>query len=182
MLVGIVLFIYSLVHRERKARPARQDRKPTDRTRGQVALHIAMVPTGLVGLIYGGQWLVDGAVVIATAIGMSEDVIGATVIAIGTSLPELATAIMAARKGHSELVLGNIIGSNIFNILMVIGVTSTIIELPVAWTDQGMRTVCGLGLAIFLAFMLLGPKRLPGSVGTVLLAVYVAYLGIEVFW
>ena len=113
---------------------------------------------------------------------MSEAVIGATIIAIGTSLPELATAIMAARKGHSELVLGNIIGSNIFNILMVIGVTATIIPLPVAWADQGMRTVFGLGLAIFLAIMLLGPKRLPRSVGAVLLAVYVIYLGIEVFW
>ena len=153
----------------------------TDRTGGQVALHIAMVPMGLVGLVYGGQWLVDGAVEIATAFGMSEGVIGATIIAIGTSLPELATAIMAARKGHSELVLGNIIGSNIFNILMVIGVTATIVPLPVHWSDQGMRTVFGLGLAVFMAFVLMGPKQLPRALGAVLLASYTAYLILEVY-
>ena len=180
MITGIVAFICSLVQRERKARPTRTERPP-DRSANQLAAHLAMVPAGLTGLIFGGKWLVGGAVTVATDLGMSEAVIGATIVAIGTSLPELATAIVAARKGHSELVIGNIIGSNIFNILMVIGVTATIVPLPVSWAEQGMRTMFGLGLTILLAVALLGPKRLPRPVGVVFLASYVAYLALEIF-
>jgi cation:H+ antiporter len=181
MVAALVVFVCWLVRRERRARPAREHHEPTNRSAGQVALHIVMVPIGLVGLVYGGEWLVSSAVEIAEELGWSEAVIGATIVAIGTSLPELATAIMAARKGHSELVLGNIIGSNIFNILMVIGVTGTIIPLPVTWSEQGMRTVFGLGLSVLLAIVLLGPKRLPRSLGAVLLASYVVYLLLEVY-
>jgi cation:H+ antiporter len=75
---------------------------------------------GLVGLVFGGQMFVDGAVKIAQILGMSERVIGLTVVAIGTSLPELVTSIVAARKGQNDIAVGNIVGSNIFNIFWIL--------------------------------------------------------------
>ena len=86
---------------------------------------------GLVGLLFGGQYLVEGAVNIAKLIGMSEKVIGLTIIAIGTSLPELATTIVAARKKKGDLAIGNVIGSNIFNTFFILGTTATIHPLPI---------------------------------------------------
>lgn len=179
MVAAIVLFIYTLVRRERRARPTRAERE-TDRSSGQVAAHLAMVPAGLTGLIQGGIWLVDGATEVAEWLGMSKAVIGATILAPGTSFPELATAIVAARKGHSELVLGNVIGSNIFNILMVLGVTAMITPLPVTWAAQGMRMGFMIALAVVLAVVLLGPKWVGRPLGAAFLASYVAYLALEV--
>jgi cation:H+ antiporter len=179
MVLALIVFIYWLVQRERKNRPTREHPEPSDRGPKQVLLHVLVVPLGLLGLVIGGEWLVDGAVDVAEALNMSEDVIGATIVAIGTSLPELATSIVAARKGHAELALGNIIGSNIFNILMVLGVTSIVVPLPVPWAEHGMRTVVGLALTIFVAALLLGRKRMNRFVGAVLLAAYVTYIVLE---
>jgi cation:H+ antiporter len=79
---------------------------------------------GLALLVAGGHFLVDGAVGIARTFGMSERVIGLTIVAIGTSLPELATAVIAAIRGHSDIAVGNVIGSNIFNVLLILGASS----------------------------------------------------------
>ncbi len=86
----------------------------------------AVLTAGIILIILGGRWLVSSAVDIASAIGMSEAVIGLTIIAIGTSLPELVTAIIAARKGASAVALGNILGSNLFNLLLIGGATATL--------------------------------------------------------
>lgn len=85
---------------------------------------------GLGGLILGGEWIVNGAVMIAKSFGISQRVIGLTIIAIGTSLPELATSALAAYKGKTDLALGNVIGSNIFNILFILGMSSLITPIP----------------------------------------------------
>lgn len=85
---------------------------------------------GLGGLILGGERIVNGAVMIAEAFGISQRVIGLTIIAIGTSLPELATSALAAYKGKTDLALGNVIGSNIFNILFILGMSSLITPIP----------------------------------------------------
>lgn len=179
MVLALVVFIYWLVARERRNRPTREHRQPTGHRPGQVLAHVLMIPVGLGCLVLGGRWLVDGAIDVAKALNMSPDTIGATIVAIGTSLPELATSIVAARKGHAELALGNIIGSNIFNILMVLGVTSTVVQLPVPWHEHGMRTVFGMALAVFVAILLLGPKRLSRVAGAILLASYVTYIALE---
>ncbi len=94
-------------------------------------LSVVYIIGGLAAVIFGGDLVVDNAVVIAKAAGWSETFIGLTIIAIGTSLPELVTSIVAARKGESGLALGNVVGSNIFNILFILGLSSTIMPIPV---------------------------------------------------
>lgn len=88
------------------------------------------IALGLCGLYFGGEYMVEGAVFIAQEFGMTEKLIGVTIIALGTSLPELATSVVAASKRQTDIAIGNVVGSNIFNIFLVLGVTSTITPLP----------------------------------------------------
>lgn len=94
-------------------------------------LSISLIIGGLIGLAYGAHLLVEGSVTIATGLGVSEAIIGLTLVALGTSIPELVTAIIAALKGHSDVAIGNVVGSNIFNILAIIGISSQFGEIPV---------------------------------------------------
>lgn len=134
---------------------------------------------GLVGLIVWGNWIVDGAVMIATLAGISERVIGLTIIAIGTSLPELATSVMAAYKGKTDLALGNVIGSNLFNILFILGVSSLITPIPALnWTFWDITLLC---LATFLLYVFwlgrIGKKGLLiRKDGIIMLSIYILYL------
>ena len=89
----------------------------------------AKIFLGLIGLTLGGKWIVDGAVYFGEIMGMSQAFMGLTILAIGTSLPELATAIAAARKKHPDIIIGNVIGSNVFNILLVLASTATMTPL-----------------------------------------------------
>src|SRR5690606_17874916 len=93
-------------------------------------LNIVMIVVGLGLLILGAKWLVDGAIEIASSVGRSEAVVGLTIVAVGTSLPELATSVMAAIKKEGDIAIGNVVGSNIFNILCILGITAMI--LPVS--------------------------------------------------
>ncbi len=86
---------------------------------------------GVIGIVIGGQFVVDSATTIALSWGMSESLVGLTIVAFGTSLPELVTSIIAARKGESDIALGNVVGSNIFNIFFVLGISSVIHEIPI---------------------------------------------------
>ena len=110
---------------------------------------IAIAFVGLVITIFGARFLVSGAVILAQAVGLSETVIGLTIVAIGTSMPELVTSIIAVRKGQGDVALGNVIGSNIFNILGILGITamvqpmgvpSEIIRLDI-WVMSGATVV-----------------------------------------
>jgi cation:H+ antiporter len=87
----------------------------------QIVLQLGQIAAGLLLLVIGANWLVDGAVLLAREFGVSELVIGLTIVAVGTSLPELATSIVASRRGERDIAVGNIVGSNIFNILVVLG-------------------------------------------------------------
>lgn len=95
---------------------------------------LVFIAVGLTGLILGGKFLVDQAVYLAALIGLSETVIGLTVVAIGTSLPELATTVIAARRGQVDIAVGNVVGSNIFNIFWILGLTAVIAPLPMPTT------------------------------------------------
>ena len=96
----------------------------------QTGIYIIMVIGGLVLLLVGGQIIVKCATVIAELLGISQAVIGLTIVALGTSLPELATSVVAAFKKKSDIALGNIIGSNIFNVFLILGISATIRPLP----------------------------------------------------
>ena len=142
-------------------------------------LGIIWLIVGLVLLALGSRMLVGGAIYIATALGVSEMIIGLTIIAIGTSLPELAASIMSARKGQHGIALGNIIGSNIFNLLGVMAIPALInpvvIEADALWRDYGLM------LLLTLFIFALGFKARRGGIisrlmGSLLLLVYVMYM------
>ncbi len=136
---------------------------------------------GTAGLIVGSKLLVDGGVGIARQAGVSEEVIGLTLIAFGTSLPELAASVMAAWRGHAEVALGNVVGSNLFNLLLVIGAVAMIRPLPVA--DQIMRFDLGVMLAATVILLpILAGGRTFGRIKAVLfLASYGAYIGVQIY-
>ena len=132
---------------------------------------------GLACLILGGQWFVDSASAIARSLGWSEGLIGLTILAAGTSLPELATSLVAAAKGHSDLCVGNVIGSNIFNIFLVLGCTATV--LPLSFGSIGLFDLTVLTAASLL-FWIFGRyyrnRTITRPEGALLLLCYVAYI------
>ncbi len=130
---------------------------------------------GLAALIGGGELFVSGASGIARGLGVSDAVIGLTLVAGGTSLPELATSVMAARKGQSGIAIGNVIGSNLFNIFWILGLCSVVRPLPVVgltWMDFGMLILSAVLFWLFSRTR----HRITRGEGFVLLAVYLGYL------
>jgi cation:H+ antiporter len=138
------------------------------------------IGVGLVGLTLGGKWIVDGAVVIAKNFGMSESLIGLTIVAVGTSLPELATSAVAAYRRNVEIAIGNVVGSNIFNIFLVLGISSIIKPLPFQIKNNLDIGVVILSSLLLFLFMFTGKKRSldrwEGAVFLVLYAVYIIFL------
>jgi len=141
-----------------------------------------MVLAGIVGLALGGKWVVDGAVHIAEQAGVSQSMIGLTIVSIGTSLPELATSAVAAYKKNVEIAVGNVVGSNIFNIFMVLGVSAVIKPLPFpAAANFDIGVVIFASLLLFL-FMFIGKKHtLDRKEGLVFLFLYLVYIGFTVY-
>ncbi|MEZ5814595.1 MAG: calcium/sodium antiporter [Alphaproteobacteria bacterium] len=133
---------------------------------------------GLIGVAIGAEFLVRGASQSAIIIGIPEDVIALSIIAFGTSLPELSTSIIGARKGHSEMALGNIVGSNVFNILMIIGLTA--IVKPIAQASYSAQLLdfdiwFMLAVSFVFAAFVLGYKKITKPVGALFIAAYVGY-------
>lgn len=131
---------------------------------------------GLVALMLGARFLVDGAVNIARGYGISEAFIGLTIVAVGTSLPELATSLIAAFKRQSEIAIGNIVGSNIFNVLGILGVTALISPIPVASRFLTFDLPVMIAASLVLTGLLLSRPVIGRSVGVAMLAGYVAYV------
>lgn len=130
---------------------------------------------GGVGLYFGSEWFVGGARELATFLGVSQRVIGITVLALGTSLPELVTAIVASFKRETDLALGNLMGSNIFNILSILGITSLIKPISVNQTILGVDIFWMLGITLLILPMMLIQKKLGRTEGIILLLIYVYY-------
>ena len=135
---------------------------------------ILILVVGLVGIVIGGDLSVEGAKEIARAFGLSEALIGLTIVAFGTSLPELVTSIIAARKGESDIAVGNVIGSNIFNIFFILGVSATILPMNVSSTYL-------YDIAVLVAVMVLSyipiakTKKVSRGMGVTMVAAYLAY-------
>ena len=127
----------------------------------------------------GSELLVKGAVTIGTLMGVPEAIIGTTVVAFGTSLPELATCILAAMKRHTEVIIGNIIGSNVFNILSIVGITAMIKPIAVDQNLTGLTLIATVAIAALTALWVAMGRSFGRISGIVMCAVYVAYIFIQ---
>jgi cation:H+ antiporter len=131
---------------------------------------------GLGGVGVGSRWTVEGAVGIAHSLGTNEVIIGLTIVAVGTSLPEMATSLMAVTRSHSDLAIGNIVGSNIFNILFILGISAAI--GPVVIPPGGYHDLLALACfsAVLLPIAITHQRRIVRTEGILLLFGYAAYL------
>ena len=136
---------------------------------------------GLGGLCFGGDWIVEGAVNLAVKLGISQSVVGLTIVAVGTSLPELATSAVAAHRGKPDIAVGNVVGSNIFNIFFVLGVSAVIKPIPFNSRSNIDIGVVILASLLLFTFMFTGQKRsIDRWEGVVSLMLYGAYLVFQI--
>lgn len=132
LLVGFMTAIVWTSRRKEAPAPDEPDNSPApERSLRAVAYNLGLVVVGLLLLVVGAQWLVDGAVSFARVLGLSELIIGLTVVAVGTSLPEIATSMLASYRGQRDIAVGNVVGSNIINILGVLGIAALITPQPI---------------------------------------------------
>lgn len=141
-----------------------------------VILDLIIIGIGIAGVTFGAGFLIDGAVVLARDLGVSEAVIGLSLVAVGTSLPELATVIVAAIRRHPELAVGNIIGSNIFNIFAVLGVTATIMPVSIAPSIAHFDLPIMFMVTLILIPFLMSNWRLSRIEGLLLVTGYGVYI------
>ncbi len=143
---------------------------------GRIWIAIAFVVGGLAGLVLGAHWLVEGAIQIATAAGVDKAVIGLTLLAIGTSLPELATSVVAALRRHADVAIGNVVGSNLFNVLGIMGVTAIVSPVPVPDAFLGFDLWLMLGASGLLLILVLSGRSLNRFSGLILTIAYCGYI------
>lgn len=136
---------------------------------------MARVVVGIIGLTAGAKLMVDAAVIIASDLGISQLVIGITIVAIGTSLPELATSVVAALRGESDIAVGNVVGSNVFNILSVIGIVSCIKPIQVSPDAVTYDLWVMLGVTLLVWPVMWSGKRIARGEGILFLILYVTY-------
>lgn len=186
----IVLFVIFILYMIKSAQNSRKDNKDMGVEEAEYALEaeeiqimpvpksIIFIVLGCAAIALGSDWVVDGATTIAEAMGVSQTLIGLTVVAFGTSLPELATSIMAAKKNEVDMALGNAIGSNIFNILMVLGIAAAI--SPMAFITENIIDIVILIAFSAIVWIMAWTKhelsKKEGWVMAILYAVYVVYI------
>lgn len=172
--VGLwVLFIIYLAYLFRMAKKNKEQQDDVSKKRN-IWILLLMLVVGVVVIVVGSNLTVDSATKIAGFLGVDDRIIGLTVVALGTSLPELVTSVIAARKGNADIAIGNIVGSNVFNILFVTGTSALII--PIDFQPEFVVDVCiALGAAILLFLCVLPKKKLTRSSGFIMLAAYAAY-------
>lgn len=183
LLLGLVVCLYLFTrYQQDYSQEASQDHsqdKKEPLTKMSLKVGIVWLLVGLALLALGSRILVGGAVYIATSLGVSEMIIGLTIIAIGTSLPELAASIMSARKGQHGIALGNVIGSNIFNLLGVMAIPALIspvvIEADALWRDYGLMLMLTLFI-LALGFKARRGGHISRPIGGLLLLIYVMYM------
>lgn len=175
---GIILLIIFVSYLSYLFILAKKDPENSDEDIKEMSVVKALIWTvvGLFLIIYGSDVTIDAATSIARTLGLSERFIGLTIVALGTSLPELFTSVMAARKGNADIAIGNIVGSNIFNILFVLGISATIIPVPFA-VDFRFDTLVAIFAAVLLFVCSLKEKKLKWWAGTLMLVSYAVYFG-----
>jgi cation:H+ antiporter len=186
LFAGAIAYTTFLVVQSRRESKLAQDEYAAEygragERRGSMGVNVLLIVVGLVLLVLGSRWLVEGAIVIARALGVSELVIGLTIVAAGTSLPEVATSILATLRGERDIAVGNVVGSNIFNLLAVLGVASILapagVPVPLAALDFDLPVMIAVAVAclpIFFTGHLIA--RWEGAVFLAYYTVYTAWL------
>lgn len=174
LLLYMALMWYTIRSTKRPETPAAEEAKP-----GMAGwLMAAMIVGGLAGLVFGGEMFLRSATSIARSLGISESVIAITLVAGGTSLPELASSLVSLFKGKADMALGNVIGSNIANILLILGVSATIHPLSMGGiTVWDLLMVALSSVLLFLAAFTFKRRAIDRWEGAIFLAIYVAYIG-----
>lgn len=180
---GLILFSLLILYLYQLLRTTRKEQVKLDfeidksaNTTTEKVKDFGLLLFGGVCLYFGSEWFINGARDIALTFGISERVVGLTVLALGTSLPELFTSVIAARKGETDLALGNLLGSNIFNILSIIGITSMVHPLPVNPSIINSDLIWMLGLTFGILPLMLIRKKLGKPSGILLLLFYAFYI------
>lgn len=176
LLVLFAIFMYYIFGLAKNDRTKTENKDADDIKVLPSHISAAYIVAGLLGLIVGGRLLVDNAVDVASAAGLSEALIGLTIVAVGTSLPELATSLVATLKGQNDIAVGNIVGSNIFNVFWILGLSSIVAPLPVS-SGASVDILVGVGAtSLLFLFMFLGKKhKLTKAEGILFLTTYVVY-------
>lgn len=177
LLVLFIMFLIWMVISALKSRDELEEEIPNL----SAMKSIIFIVIGLAGVIFGGDLVVDSATYIALALGLSQTLIGLTIIALGTSLPELVTSVVAAKKGESDMALGNIIGSNIFNLLLILGLAGSI--CPIGVTLESIYDLLLLSIFNIITFLFCTKSRditkKEGFFMVILYAVYMVYICIR---
>lgn len=179
LLIFFLLFMrYTFATAHRSPDPAADPSAISSAARGRIGWlkASALIVAGLAALVFGGDRFVDGASSLARAIGVGDAVIGLTIVAAGTSLPELATSIVAARKGETGMAIGNVIGSCVFNIFLILGVSATIRPLPFGGISTAdLLVLLGASLLFWIAGWFFRRRTITRPEGALMLLCYMAY-------
>lgn len=175
LLLVFVVFMISMVHNALMARKAGTASAEGEEIKLLPAWQCAVyIIGGIIAIAAGGKMVVEGASDIAKSFGMSDNLIGMTIVALGTSLPELVTSLVAAKKNETDMALGNVIGSNVFNILLVLGIAAVI--SPIAFTTQNcIDTLFLIGTSLLVLVFCLPKKKLVRWHGLSMAALYAGY-------
>lgn len=178
-LILIAMFVLFMIYSFKSSASGEQNEESAESENGKVNIvkSVLLIVCGLVGLVLGGRLFVNSGSDIARGFGVSDAFIGITVMAVGTSLPELAASVNAALKKKGQMALGNVIGSNIFNILLILGTSSIIRPLTlggITMIDMGMMILTTV--MIMLSALLISKKEIKRGVGALFFMIYIAYI------
>ena len=175
--VAVIIWSIRAARRDGPTAEARDDAAPSDKNPMPITVICLLIAAGLGGLVGGGELCLKSAEAIARSWGVSESIIAITIVAAGTSLPELASSISAVAKGKFSMAVGNIIGSNIFNILFILGASSTVHPLTAsAITPLDIWMVVGSAVLLLVSASVIGVRRITRAEGAAYLAIYVGYV------
>lgn len=179
-IVLLILYVVFIIRRSRKNNISPEElgieiEAPTDAEKKTMVKDVFLILIGGAGLYFGSDWFVNSAKDLAIYLGVSERIVGVTVVAIGTSLPELVTSVVAAFKRETDLALGNLMGSNIFNILSILGITSLIAEIEVSDIILNSDLIWMLAITLVILPMMAFNKKIDRYEGLILLATYIFY-------
>lgn len=184
-IIFLVIFVYFLYTTVKSAKNTKESTSLSD---NEIAVSDNDIPTdtpmfktiilsliGIAGIIFGGDMVVDSATSIATMFGMSANLVGLTIVAVGTSLPEFVTSIVAIKKGETEIAIGNVIGSNIFNILLVLGLATAIFPIAIS-TFALIDIIFMVAITILLYLFMKKDNCLVKKHGFIFIILYIAYM------